>query len=65
MAADAAKNPRKAPRILIVDDDPGIRQLLTVFLMHNGYRVICVANGEEALTHLQYTRSSPSSFCLT
>jgi CheY-like chemotaxis protein len=50
--------------ILIVDDDPGIRQLLTVFLMHNGYRVICVANGEEALTHLQYTPLLPQLILL-
>jgi CheY-like chemotaxis protein len=45
--------------ILIVDDDPGIRQLLTVFLKHKGYRAIGVAHGQEALTHLQYTPCLP------
>jgi CheY-like chemotaxis protein len=50
--------------ILLVDDDPGIRQLLTVFLTRNGYRVVNVANGEEALTHLQYTPLLPQLILL-
>jgi CheY-like chemotaxis protein len=50
--------------ILIVDDDAGIRQLLTVLLTHEGYRAIGVANGEEALTHLLYTPSLPQLILL-
>jgi CheY-like chemotaxis protein len=43
--------------ILLVDDDAGIRQLLTVFLTHKGYDAVGVANGLEALNYLQ--RSDP------
>jgi CheY-like chemotaxis protein len=39
--------------ILVVDDDAGIRQLLTVFLEHNGYQATSVPNGLEALTYLR------------
>lgn len=40
--------------ILIVDDDPGIRQLVTVFLEHKGYSAITARNGAEALSHLEH-----------
>jgi DNA-binding response OmpR family regulator len=50
--------------ILIVDDDAGIRQLLTIFLTHKGYRPIGVANGVEALTHLEYTPLLPQLILL-
>ena len=39
--------------ILIVDDDVGIRRLLTVFLEHKGYSTVGAANGLEALSHLR------------
>src|SRR5262249_11899283 len=39
--------------ILIVDDDAGIRQLVTLFLEHKGYQAVGVANGLEALEHLR------------
>jgi CheY-like chemotaxis protein len=50
--------------ILIVDDDPAIRQLLTVFLEHNGYRTVSVANGYEALSYLQQSPSVPELILL-
>jgi CheY-like chemotaxis protein len=50
--------------ILIIDDDAGIRQLLTLFLAHKGYRAIGEANGEEALTHLHYTPLLPQLILL-
>lgn len=37
------------PRVLVVDDDPLIRQLLEVQLGDNGYHVFGVANAREAL----------------
>jgi CheY-like chemotaxis protein len=40
--------------ILIVDDDAGIRQLVTVFLEHKGYSAISARNGAEALSHLEH-----------
>ena len=38
--------------ILIVDDDAGIRTLLTVFLARNGYAAVSVPHGLAALDHL-------------
>jgi DNA-binding response OmpR family regulator len=36
-------------RILVVDDDEGIRQLLGSFVRKQGYEPICASTGEEAL----------------
>ena len=36
--------------ILVVDDDAGVRDVLTRFLRRRGYRVGSAANGEEALS---------------
>jgi len=46
----AAKN-----RILIVDDEPRMRQVLTLLLQKWGYRVQTAAGGREALDQLQET----------
>ncbi len=40
-------NAMPEPRILIVDDDPGLRELLTEYLSANGLAVEAVADGEE------------------
>jgi CheY-like chemotaxis protein len=50
--------------ILVVEDDPGIRQLLAVFLEHNGYRAISVPNGLEALTYLHNSLDLPQLILL-
>ena len=39
-------------RILVADDDPGARDLLTTFLDHKGYDVVVASNGEEAIQHI-------------
>ncbi len=39
-----------AERILVVDDDDGVREALSEFLRSLGYVVVPVKNGEEALT---------------
>jgi len=38
------------PRILIVDDEPGIRKLLDAAFKREGYEVRVAANGPEAMT---------------
>jgi len=38
-----------AEKILIVDDEPGITELVGRALRQNGYRTICAADGDEAL----------------
>lgn len=42
------------PRILVVDDEQDIRELLKFYLNKEGYEVIEAANGEEALTILKW-----------
>ena len=43
--------------ILVVDDDPEIRDIIHVYLRNEGYRVIAAANGEEALDALEHSGS--------
>ena len=40
---------KRRKRVLVVDDDEGIRELLTDYLNKFGYEVVCAANGEEAV----------------
>ncbi|GJL68452.1 MAG: hypothetical protein NPIRA06_10870 [Nitrospirales bacterium] len=39
-----------AERILVVDDDKGVREALSEFLLSLGYTVVMAENGEEALS---------------
>ncbi len=39
---------RKLPRILVVEDEPAIAELISVNLRHNGFQPIWVADGEAA-----------------
>ncbi len=43
-------------RVLVIDDDPGIRELLDALLERHGYEVFTAAGGEEALEGLSRTR---------
>ena len=45
--------------ILIVEDDPDIRETLAEILQDEGYSVSGAANGQEALTHLRSGRPMP------
>ncbi len=40
-------------RILIVDDHPGVREMMTVMVRRLGYAVATAATGTEALAHLR------------
>jgi DNA-binding NtrC family response regulator len=53
MASAAHPNHSEAPRILIVDDDPGQRSLLTSFLQSQGFETVTVDSGERALEALR------------
>jgi len=46
----------KRPRILVVDDEPLIRQSLAGVLQDEGYTVVTVATGEECLEQLERAR---------
>src|SRR5262249_11468438 len=43
--------------VLVVEDEHAISSLVRTYLMREGYRVVCVGSGEEALVEL--TRQSP------
>lgn len=40
-------------RLLVVDDEPGIRDVLEAILVSCGYQVTCVANGVEAMAEIK------------
>ncbi len=42
-----------AERILVVDDDTGVREALSEFLLSLGYEVVAVENGEVALAECE------------
>ncbi|MCO7176302.1 response regulator [Sporolactobacillus kofuensis] len=50
---DATDETGQANAIMIVDDQPGIRMLLTEVFKKEGYHVFVAANGYQALTHLK------------
>lgn len=41
-------------KILVVDDDPGVRNSLSAFLSRSGFEVITADDGEQGLERLQY-----------
>jgi CheY-like chemotaxis protein len=51
-------------RILIVDDQPAIREMFTALLEDEGYTVACAANGKEALDHLRQAEELPGLILL-
>lgn len=52
---------RKNKRVLVVDDDPGIREMIEMTLATEGYDVEAVADGESAL---QAARRAPPDVIL-
>jgi DNA-binding response OmpR family regulator len=44
---------KKQPRILIIDDNPHNLEMLGVFLRDNGYEVVEIARGDQALNYLE------------
>jgi diguanylate cyclase (GGDEF)-like protein len=55
-AREAASGAPLRERILIVDDEPTTIQVLTRFLLREGYAVVTATNGEEALTQIQQSK---------
>jgi two-component system NtrC family sensor kinase len=49
----AALFANQSRRLLVVDDEPGIRDVLEAILTGNGYSVTCAANGVEALSFVR------------
>jgi DNA-binding response OmpR family regulator len=49
---------QKVPRILVVDDEPGIRELISRVLEEEGFEVILVNDGQAGLTAVQQAEVS-------
>jgi two-component system response regulator AtoC len=43
-------------RVLVIDDDPGVRDYMEALVSRQGYRVFAVADGEQALNTLEETQ---------
>ena len=44
--------PHKAGPVLLVEDDPELREALDIVMRSQGYDVVTASNGEEAFAHL-------------
>lgn len=55
---------RLSPTIMVVDDEPDIREIMTELLEAEGFLVIAVANGKDALAHLHEVGPQPSLILL-
>lgn len=53
-----------APEIMVVDDDPHVREALTDFLGDEGFRVRDAVNGADALAQLASGRQRPALLIL-
>ena len=53
---DGAVTPGPAPRVLVVDDEPEIVEILTAVLEAEGHRVDAAADGQQALECVARTR---------
>lgn len=51
-ASDQPTPPAAGRRVLLADDEPGIRNLITRYLERAGFLVTAVVHGGEALAHL-------------
>jgi CheY-like chemotaxis protein len=49
----------KPMRVLVIDDDPMSRDLLRVLLQAEGYEVVCVDSGEDAITQIHHSATAP------
>lgn len=54
--------PRRSLRVLVADDDAGIRELLRDVLAAEGYEVAEAANGAEAVAQARSNPPPPSSW---
>lgn len=56
----AAATAQVSPTIILIEDDPAVRESLVMVLVGNGYRVQAVATGEEAVHLVEGNEASPS-----
>lgn len=63
--AEAGALPRGTETILLVEDEPGLRELAASVLQKQGYEVIRAAHGQEALTIVRDRRGKKIDLVLT
>lgn len=51
------RKPGAAPKLLLIDDDPNIRESLQAILMDEGFEVTAAANGSDALEIMEAPES--------
>src|SRR5689334_10065910 len=56
---DTSVSPATAPRILLVDDDDSVRDVISVILKEEGYRCIAANSAEAALGELDGDEETP------
>ena len=49
----------RAMHVLVIDDDAMSRDLLRVLLQAEGYEVVCVDSGEDAITQIHHSATAP------
>ena len=62
--AEAPREPAPPPKVLVVEDDPDLREMFAEVLETAGYQVAVAADGREALQHLHVTQRKPSLILL-
>src|SRR5215472_14065884 len=55
-AMQSATEPAEPFRVLVIDDDPGVRDYMEALVSRQGYRVFLAADAEQALSGLDDTR---------
>jgi two-component system cell cycle sensor histidine kinase/response regulator CckA len=62
---DSPQLPRGTETILLVEDDPALREMAATLLRRLGYAVLVGANGNEALSLIRQRHTSPPDLILT
>lgn len=57
--------PRGTERLLVVEDEPAVRQLARMVLEAQGYEVLCAATGEEGLRAVREQQGPPIRLAIT
>ncbi len=58
------RKPSAGRSVLVIDDDPAVRQMLVKILQEEGYTVRTASNGKEALKALEQDDSLPHALIL-
>jgi two-component system cell cycle sensor histidine kinase/response regulator CckA len=62
---EAGPLPQGTERLLVVEDEPAVRQLARVVLAAQGYDVLCAANGEDGLRMAREQHEPPIRLVIT